>query len=395
MKLFPVLLTLIIATTALPAQQPASISGRLLGCNGSPMLMAHVQIHRPNQTRPMATVQTDDEGYFTATTPEEGLLMVKFSGVSHQSLTLPMVVGSGDGIGIEVQLKAREYPRTFDSIGIIGDFNSFNFTAPERMELRDDSTFVIRFHTTAPELAYQLLAGTVPITGTDADGYVFDDMGNYRAIVKNTDDQVRVVFDPRLLMRSNAEALVMWSDSTRIEFARIYNDIQNHRRSYEQALMDHRAAGGTIAGFSYDWSRTLKHLAQRIESESDSLLRQALLISYLDLMTCDATKQLNQELIRQALDEIPPSSPLWAVNPRLVPLAVERTGDSALQAEYTQRVIEENRDPIVQAILLYDGLVVAHRNNEAERARRYYDRLVNEFGHTPYAGMARVEFAMQ
>jgi hypothetical protein len=262
------------------------------------------------------------------------------------------------------------------------------------MEQREDSTYMIRFSTTASEMAYQILIGRMAILGTDADDFVFDGKGGYRAVVKNTDDQIRVIFDPRLLIRSNTEAIVQWQDTNRVKFAGILTDIYNRRRLYEEALKKHREAGGTFASFSYDWSKVLKQLAGRINRESDSLTRQALLLGYLDLSTCDATKQLDQKMIRMALDSIPPGSALWAINPRLIPLAVERAADTTKYADYTQQVIEQNIDPIVQAVLLYDGLVIAHRNNKADIARQYYNRLMTEFGNTPYAGMARVEFAM-
>jgi hypothetical protein len=394
MKQLFTLTVFLLAVGALSAQQPAIINGQIVGSNGGPMHQAHLQLFRPNQITPIATVQADADGGFHMSTEEQGLMLLKFSGVYHQMLEVPVLLSRGDNVNLDVQLKALTYPPTLDSVRIIGDFNSFSYTSADSMEQREDSTYMIRFSTTASEMAYQILIGRMAIPGTDADDFVFDGKGGYRAVVKNTDDQIRVIFDPRLLIRSNTEAIVQWQDTNRVKFAGILTDIYNRRRLYEEALKKHREAGGTFASFSYDWSKVLKQLAGRINRESDSLTRQALLLGYLDLSTCDATKQLDQKMIRMALDSIPPGSALWAINPRLIPLAVERAADTTKYADYTQQVIEQNIDPIVQAVLLYDGLVIAHRNNKADIARQYYNRLMTEFGNTPYAGMARVEFAM-
>jgi hypothetical protein len=213
-------------------------------------------------------------------------------------------------------------------------------------------------------------------------------------VITNSDDRVKIDFDPRLLVSSASEPRVVWSDTGRAQLAEIYAGIENRRQEYREALKEHSLAGRSLAEFSHDWSSTLKKLTRRIESEPDSLLRQLLLVGYLDLATCDAIEQLDTKMIHRALEELPPSSPLWAINPRLVPLAASRSNDESYLG-YTQRVIDQNNDPIVKATLLYDGFVAASRQNESELARQYYERLVGEFASTPYAGMARVEYSMR
>jgi hypothetical protein len=341
-------------------------------------------------------VAADADGVFRLETKERGLLVLRFSGVYHQSLKLPVLLGDDEPVAVDVQLKSRSYPPTFDSVRVMGDFNSFMYASAEELDRNEDSVFTVTFSTTAPEIAYQiLLPGDLPpIPGTKADAFMFDSVGNYRSVIYNSDDQVRIDFDPRLLVSSAGESRVVWSDSGRAQLAEIYAGIENRRQEYREALKVHSLAGRSLAEFSYDWGTTLKKLVRRIDSEPDSLLRQLLLVGYLDLATCDAIEQLDTKVIHRALEEVPASSPLWAVNPRLAPLAARRANDESF-GDYTQRVIEQNNDPIVKATLLYDGLVAASRQNESELARQYYERLVGEFGSTPYAGMARVEYTMR
>jgi hypothetical protein len=395
MRLFALLVLIFNVAIAL-AQEPVAITGHILGCNGSAMRQAHVQLCRPNQMQVIATVEADADGVFRLETKERGLFVMRFSGVYHQSLKLPVLLNDSAPVAVDVQLKAVTYPATIDSIRIIGDFNGFMYASAEDLDRNDDSVFTITFSTTASELAYQiLLPGDLPpMPGTKADQFVFDGTGNYRSVITNSDDKVRIDFDPRLLISSTSEPRVVWSDTGRAKLAEIYAGIESRRQEYREALKEHSLAGRSLAEFSHDWSGPLKKLTRRIDSEPDSLLRQLLLVGYLDLATCDAIEQLDTKVVHRALEEIPPSSPLWAMNPRLVPLAVRRSNDESYES-YTQRVIEQNNDPIVQATLLYDGLVAASRQNESELARQYYERLVGEFSSTPYAGMARVEYTMR
>jgi hypothetical protein len=360
------------------------------------MHQAHVQLCRPNQMQVVATVQADADGFFRLETKERGFFVMRFSGVYHQNLKLPVLLSSDEPVAVDVQLQALSYPTTIDSVRIIGDFNSFMYASAEDLDRGEDSLFTIAFSTSAPEIAYQILlpGDFPPIPGTKADEFVFDGLGNYRSVIKNSDNRVRIDFDPRQLVVSASEPKVVWGDTSRAQLAEIYAGIESRRQEYRKALKEHSLAGRSLAEFSHDWSGALKKLTRRIESEQDSLLRQLLLVGYLDLATCDAIEQLDTKVIHRALDEVPASSPLWAINPRLAPLAARRANDDNY-GDYTQRVIDQNNDPIVKATLLYDGLVAASRQNESELARQYYERLVDEFASTPYAGMARVEYSMR
>jgi hypothetical protein len=388
------LFTLLCAAQIMTAQESTVIIGRLLGSDGRPMPVAHLHLFRPNQLKSVVTVEAAKDGSFHLTTSAQGLVLLKCTGVNHRAYEVPLLIGSADSIELNVKLQTYGYPTRIDSISIIGDFNSFSYGSAVPMERQADSTFAIEFTTSSPELAYQLVGGDVNrVNGTQADDYVYDGSGGYRSVVKVRNGKVRIVFDPRMIVRSKEEASVEWKDSAREAFASIYRSILRRREAYQQALMEHRKAGKDISDFRYNWRPDLLKIVRRVAGEQDTLLRQALLLSYLDLGTCDATKDLDQKVIRQALAEIPPTSPLWAINPRLVTLAIGRCGEDSACVAYLQQVIRENADPGIKAPLLYDLLVTAHRNSESDKARGYYDRLVTEFSNTPYAGMARVEFA--
>jgi len=384
------------AAQILSAQEGTVITGMLLGSDGKPMPEAHLHLFRPNQLKAVLSVEAAKDGSFQLITSQRGLVLLRCTGVSHKQYEVPLLIATSDSIGVNVQLQSYSYPARIDSISIMGDFNSFSYTSAVPMERQQDSTFAIEFTTTSTELAYQLVGTDITRTnGTQADYYVYDGSGGYRSVVKGANGTVRIEFDPRKIVRSEKEASVEWKDSTRAAFASIYWGILHRRETYQQALMDHSKAGKDIRDFTYNWRPELMKIVRRVGSEPDSLLRQALLIGYLDLGTCDATKDLDQKVIQQALSEIPPTSPLWAINPRLVTLAIGKSGQDSQYVEYLQQVMVQNADPYVKAPLLYDALMSAHRNSDSDKTKIYYDRLMTEFSTTPYANMARGQFAVR
>jgi hypothetical protein len=393
-RLYILLITLLFTAGTAAAQQKTVIAGTLLGSNGKPMARGDVHLFRPNQLKPLVTTEVHKDGSFTITTTETGLAILKCTGTGHQVSELPILIEQPDTILVGVQLQAYAYPKRIDSVAVMGDFNDFTYATARPMELQDDSTFVAEFATDAPQFSYQIICpGVERVNGTMADNFNYDGTGKYRSVVRPANGKVRITFDPRQLLRSKASAIIEWGDSTRGEFATLYGQILQRREAYRMALQRYLKAGNDIRLFSYDWRPVLRRLAGRIRSERDSATRNLLLISYLDLGTCDATKDLDPAIVQQALDVIPPTSHLWAVNPRLVTMAIGRTGQDSHYCSYLESVLDQNSDPCIKAPLIYDELVAARHRSDFDTAKIYYDRLMAEFAATPYAGMARAEFA--
>jgi thiol-disulfide isomerase/thioredoxin len=137
-------------------------------------------------------------------------------------------------------------------------------------------------------------------------------------------------------------------------------------------------------------------ILKRIETESQPILRQWLLLRFLDELVL--LKQ-NQHLALEALQTVPPTSPLWTfeawstVGASNLISFISRNADSPEEvAEYIQRVIDDHPDPEVRAQFLYVGLNAADRAGDEEAKWRYYNQLQTEHRRTWNATTARRKF---
>ena len=135
---------------------------------------------------------------------------------------------------------------------------------------------------------------------------------------------------------------------------------------------------------------------ERIETESQPLLRQWLLLRFFDELIL--LKQF-QHLALETLQTVPPTSPLWTfeawstVGASNLITIISRNADSPEEvAEYVQRVIDNHPDLEVRAQFLDVGLYAADRAGDEELKWRYYNQLQTEHRRTENAIGARRDF---
>lgn len=102
-------------------EQGTIITGTLLGHDDQPMLKAHLELSRFNQSKPLASVAVGQDGSFKLVTIETGLLVVRFTGVDHQSSKIILLVDKPMKIDLDVRLKTYDYRDDFGEVKIIGD----------------------------------------------------------------------------------------------------------------------------------------------------------------------------------------------------------------------------------------------------------------------------------
>lgn len=339
------------------AARQTLLVGRLLGHDNQPMAKAHVHLLRFNQSQPLRSAEAGKDGSFKLATSETGLFRLQFTGANHQPHEVVLLIDEPAEVKLDVKLKTYDYKESFDEVKIIGDFNNFSFDTARAMKKQPDGSFAAEFEVVSEKFAYQLLGltkGGGSINGTQSEDYVYDGGGDYRSIVTPEKGRVRIVFDPKLLTRSNSQALVSFKDprSTAARFKEIYAAMLERRARLHDALTEYKKTGQPPSEFNYDWSRDLAELSHQISAEKDPLLRQALLISYLDLGygTVGAAK-LDLSLARAALSEIPPTSTLWSIEPYLMGVAVSNAGEQKNSDAYIQQVIAHHPDPQVVRIV--------------------------------------------
>lgn len=392
--LLSLMMMMVIASVA--EAQRVVISGRVLDFEGKPLAKANLLLLRPSQSTPIAMIEVAPDGAYKFATDEKGLAILQYIGVDHEPYSIGMLLDDSIHTTIDVRLQPHRYRSTIDSVMAIGDFNNFSYETAIPMTRMADGCYELELPSSATSVSYQLLGLTEQgaINAPDEAGYRFDGNNGYHTIVPVEKGRVKITLDPMLLNRTKRKASALFADERLGTIARLYGDIMRRREAYQQALTENRLAGKSLSEFRYNWSKDLNKLSKQLAQEEDSIIQGMLLISYLELGTLGATRELRPATAKWAFERIPATSSLWSINPRLIMLAAERSQEpDSVYQDYIAEVVDKHGDPYVKAMLLYDGLTTAYTTKQEEKAHELYERLTTEYGNSRFAAMARMQFA--
>ncbi len=387
------MLCVVFCFVAVMAQEQTVITGSLLGHDGKPMLKGHVHILKPGQQRPVASVEATKEGSFEIKTGETGVLLIQGTGVNHLQLQTALIIEKPTKVEMDLQLGTFRYPPEITQVKIMGDFNNFSFNTARQMERQPDGTFAAEFETTAEKFKYQVYGIASPphsINGTHSEDFEYDGGGDYRSVLTPQNGKVRVIFDPKKLVRSDAKPAVRVKNNPYLNrVASIASEMYLRDATFQAAIEQHRQAGKDMKEFKYDWSSEKLKLTGQIEAEKDPKVRQLLFLSYLRLAQL-GERDLDAGLALRALNEIPPESPLWCVSPVLlrVGASVARLSEEKTN-EYLEAFLAKNPDRNAKGSFLFNEAMVAQMMGKADILKRYYNILVNEYGDTQFGQMAK------
>ncbi len=384
------------------AQQPSVISGKLLGHDGKPMLKAQVHV-LPNrgERKALQSVEMAKDGGFEVKFDQTGLAYLNFTGVDHYELMMPLLIEKPLREKMVIRLKPYEYADEFNQVKIIGDFNKFNFGSAKLMAPQSDGTFTFETEATAGTFAYQILGAEKTghsINGTQSDDFAYDNGGDYRSVVNVTGDKVKIVFDPKKVVRGkpDGEAEVKFdnSNSFTAKFYALHSEQNKRQAKFSNAMRAYQEAHPKdMSGFSYDWSAELAAISKRLAAEKDPMLRQVLLKQYLEIGSMNAQNKLDKKLVQQALAEIPATSLLWAMNsPWLISVAVNWSGEKEKYENYLNEALEKNPNRSLRSNILSMKLGEATFKGDTANARIYFNRLMKDFGDTPEAQWAKNQY---
>ena len=379
-------------------QDITMISGSLVGSDGKPMVLAHVQLIRINQQKSLSTVKVAQDGSFQITTNETGLVFIQFSGVDHESYAAPLLIESPKHVKINCSLQRNSFLEEFGTVKIMGDFNNFSFESAKDLEEQPDGTFSAEFESDEELFRYQLfgIAGMRFVNGTQSDDYEYDGIGDYRSVVNVENGKVKIVFDPEKLIHTDSKAVVEFeeADNRSARFAKLYDEMDQRMTVYQEAYMKHRKTGVDMDEFSYDWSEALAELSDQVASENDPFLQQVLIFNYTSIGLYGA-KGLDETLVNRAMDEIPPSFPLYSIQPYIIQMYRRFTHDENKYEKYVESILIQHEDASVKAMVLYNEFMVATMTGDPEKAQKYYEELTSKYPESQYAQTLKTQFPQE
>ena len=391
------LVVAILCASLLYAQEETVISGKLLGFDKKPMILAHAHLLKAPSPRPLAQVKAQSDGSFSITTKEMGLLVVEFTGVNHMAFDVPLLVEKPLKLGLTVTLATYSYANDMKDVKIMTDMTNYAFEKAQSMQKQSDGTFAIDLQTTKDKVIYQIFGAEKTnrsINGTQSEAFEYDDGGDYRSIVSAKDGKVKIVFDPSKTIRSTSEVEVKFSDptSTVARIAGVQIEVSKRSAVMTTAMNEFVKAGNDWKNFTYDWSADQASIVARLRTEKDPLMRQALLLDYVDTKSKYA-KTADPAIGAQLFKEVPPDSKLWMLPTLpLMKAAGELCGDEDAFKEYLSKFLDKHPDMMLKTNLLMSQLMNARMENDEKALRMYYDMAVKFFGDTPNGKYVKERF---
>ena len=392
------LVVTILCASIVYAQEVTVISGKLFGYDKKPMMMAHAHLLKTSSPKPLVQARAKDDGSFEITTKETGLLVVEFTGVNHMALDVPLLVEKPLKIELSVNLAAYSYADEMKDVKIMTDMTDYTFEKAQPMQKQSDGTFTIELQTTKDKVTYQILGAEKTghsINGTQSEAFEYDDGGDYRSIVAAKEGKVRIVFDPSKTIRSTVQTNVTFSDpaSAVAKVAGIQMEIAKRSAVISFAMNEFVKAGNDWKKFTYDWSADQASIVSRLKTEKDPLVRQALLMDYVDTKSKFAAKA-DPAMGAQMLKEVPPDSKLWMM-PTLpfMKAAGDLCGDENAFKEYLTQFLDKNPDMSLKSNMLMSNLMNAKMTNDEKTLKLYYDVAVKFFGDTPAGKSVKERFS--
>jgi thiol-disulfide isomerase/thioredoxin len=375
------------------AEEMVVVSGTVVGRDGNPMALAHVHATRPAAHQALASVEARPDGGYRLGFEGEGLFLVRFTGVDHTLLDVPLLVDGPADVTLDVQLAAYPYVDFLDEVWLIGDFNRFSrLRNVMPMAKQADGTYVATVNTDAESLAYQLLgveAWGRSINGTQADRFDYDGGGDYRSIIESADTVVTVTFDPRVLHMSEVPPKILFgsADESRVPLSDAYQELEQ-RRAVHQRRHDLKDQAIVMEAFEQPelsawFSRRLgalpeedldgeRALVLRLAREADSpAVRDMLYVYLLGLELLDAADP-NPDVVQEVLANVAPDSPFWSLEPDALDALRFANAKEDLY-RYLDILIAGHSDPYVRQSAFANAIVLAELSGTDAAARSYWE----------------------
>ncbi|MGO9480758.1 MAG: thioredoxin-like domain-containing protein [Candidatus Kryptoniota bacterium] len=378
-----------------------TITGKITDQDGKPMPIANVVLKLSTDNTPLKVAKVDKEGQYSITIDSTGVWVLYFVGVYHEPQEVAVFSDKPAALKLNVKLSTYRYSDTLSQVKVVGNFNSWSSQTAVPMQKQSDGTFSAEVESKSDSVAYRLenviqgdaIDGNL-VEGTQADDFAYNDYSGYNSIVHAIAGSVKIVFDPSKLIKSSLPAEVTFADSASFDaqFADAYHEMRNNIEAYELVIMDYQRSGKSIRDVKYDWSKEVKAIETKIADEKDPVLRQEFLISYLLLGGMKAP--MDSVIAAKAMSEISPSSVMWTIDPDFIYYGLQFSKASPEESDsYYDKVVAENPSVVVRAFALVQEFVQAKYSNENAKATRYYSELLNNYGNTQYAKLAKQRFS--
>lgn len=386
----------ILFSFAVVLAQQTVITGQLVGSDGKAMPKAHVGFKSSNPQNPAVSLEVGKDGNYKVEAKTKGVLILEFTGSNHQRKFVPLFIEKDGEIKLNIKLARNDYKENFDDLKLVEDANNFNPATAKTFQKQADGTYVVEFETKKDRVKYEIFGldkNNHTINGTQAEDYEYDGDGDYFSVVTAKDGKAKIVFDPTKLIKSSAKAEYSFlGDNPKLRaFAEVYDGIQDREIQISTMIAKAMEAGENPQNVLQKYSEKDKAEAvkARISTEKDPFVRQLLILDYFTYF--DQGKK-DENIALLAMNEIPASSDLWALQPFLISAITGLSKDKEKSDAYFDKFLAENSNNDLKAGALLNATASANFTQQEEKVKKYLAILEKDYPNTRAARQAKLQF---
>ncbi|MBI3259074.1 MAG: TlpA family protein disulfide reductase, partial [Ignavibacteriae bacterium] len=254
-------------------------------------------------------------------------------------------------------------------------------------------TFSAEIKTDKQKLGYQVLVyggeakDLHSVNGTIADSYEYDGGGDYRSIVQAKNGVAKITFDPKKLPESNGKPIIEFADNFSKAVQAMIEQENADRQEFFTAYSKRKAGKPE----SFNPVAAHEKVRDLIVAEKDMRFKELLMLRYLSVgYFSEDTTGTDPKFVKNILNTIKPSSPIWEHQPRLISTAIKLSGEN--NDEYLQKAFKENPSLYVKSELLSAMLEKASKDKNSDLVDQYYKQLMTMYPESFAAKYAEKQF---
>lgn len=361
------------------------ISGKVTGHGGKTLPLAHVHLTDAtgDYQNPLKSVEIDMNGNFKSGIQEPGIYGLFITGVNHERLLIPIIAHKDvKELKLDIRLSPLPYKEKFDTVKIIGDWNNYSYGSANVMKKEEDGTLSYEIDVVSDTVGYQLIGITKDersVNGTHANYFIYDGGGDYRSFLKIKPGKVKIIFDPRILIKAEID------DSSSVTFMKesyflntiykLHKKVEKAKEIYMEEIYAYVEKHSDAKGFRFDWGELPGTLTTYMIEEKNNNINQfaAVQLSYL----ISRGVEVDSLTLERILKIIPPDSPVWGIYPNIPGIMLSRF-DEERKVKNIIKFAEGNPERLVRAYALVN-LIHNYENENKKKFLEYYNKLKDGF----------------
>lgn len=163
----------------------------------------------------------------------------------------------------------------------------------------------------------------------------------------------------------------------------VLNEVKTRMRAVQEAYTLHISFGKSRASFDPHLKPMMESFDARLQAEKRPEVRHALLVAKL-YMAPRAGIRVTPQLRQEVVAEVPPTSPAWSLEPRLLLSAVSSLTDRKTADAYLGGARENHADPSVRGPLVYNQFEEGFHEKSEKLWKGALAKLDKEYPQEPY-----------